>query len=209
MKTGHTNQIHMLRYTITEQFRHGMEVSNLAYDLAKELEVPEETCRELAVAGILHDIGKVPLSGYGKEDTLVVEELRVVRMHSELGYELLKGKGFSDFILDSIHFHHENYDGSGYPKNLSGEQIPYGARILRICDVYSALTSDRPYRKSFDRDTAIELMIDEVKNFDMEMFLAFQRVVHNKERQPIHLENIDQMILESSEKSMGKMCGEI
>ena len=62
--------------------------------------------------------------------------------------------------------------------NLEGKKIPVGARIIRVCDVFSALSSDRPYRKAFDMETVMELMIDEVKNFDMEVFLAFQKVVH-------------------------------
>ena len=64
----------------------------------------------------------------------------------------------------------------------AGEEIPIGARILRVCDVYAALISDRPYRKGFDISTVMELMIDEVKNFDMQVFLAFQRVVHKDEK---------------------------
>ena len=63
-------------------------------------------------------------------------------------------------------------------ENLSGEEIPLGARILRVCDVFSALISDRPYREAFDIDTAVELMIDEVKNFDMKIFVCFQKVIH-------------------------------
>ena len=59
-----------------------------------------------------------------------------------------------------------------------GEDIPLGARIIRVCDVFAALISDRPYRKSFDMDTAVELMIEEVKNFDMKIFLAFMRLLH-------------------------------
>lgn len=189
------HQLHMLRYTLTEQVVHGMEVSNLAYDVGRELGLSEEMCHELAVAGIVHDIGKIPLSGYVEgDDTLVVEEMRFVRMHAQLSYELLKDRGYSDFILQAILYHHENMDGSGYPDNLSGEEIPYGARILRICDVYSALTSDRPYRRAFDRDTAVELMIDEIKNFDMEIFIAFLRVVHDHPQRAIHLESIEGII---------------
>ena len=75
-------------------------------------------------------------------------------------------------------YHHENYDGTGYPGNLYGENIPIGARILRVSDVFSALISDREYRSAFDVETAVEMMIDEVENFDMKIFLAFQRVVH-------------------------------
>ena len=93
-----------------------------------------------------------------------------MRMHSTLGYEELKDQGYSEFVLESILYHHENYDGTGYPDNLIGDQIPIGARILRVCDVFAALTSDRPYRTAFDVATVMELMIDEIKNFDMEVF---------------------------------------
>lgn len=165
---------------ITDELRHAVLVSNLAYDVAKELDLSEEFCYELALAGMLHDIGKPRLNGYiyGSENYLVVEELKYVRMHSQLGYEALKGQGYSDFVLECILYHHENYDGSGYPSNLRGDEIPLGARIIRVCDVYAALRADRPYRKAFDVETAMELMIEEVKNFDMRIFLAFQRVVH-------------------------------
>lgn len=172
----------ILEFNLSAELQHGVMVSNLAYAVAEELGLPHSVCYELAIAGMLHDIGKLKLTGYinGHErDALVIEELKYVRMHSTLGYEELKEQGgYSDFILQSILYHHENFDGSGYPTNKRGEEIPIGARILRVCDVYAALRSDRPYRKSFDMSTALELMIDEVKNFDMQVFLAFQRVVH-------------------------------
>jgi HD-GYP domain-containing protein (c-di-GMP phosphodiesterase class II) len=169
---------------VTEEVNHGIRVSNLAYYVAKGLKLPENMCHELAVAGMVHDIGKLRVSSYlyGRdENTLKIEETRYIQMHPYLGYELLMRYDFSDFIVESILYHHENYDGSGYPYNLEGEQIPFGGRILRVCDVYAALTSDRPYRKAFDKDTAVELMIEEVKNFDMKVFLAFQRVIHEEE----------------------------
>ena len=96
----------------------------------------------------------------------------------------------SDNICSMVLYHHENFDGSGYPFNLLGEEIPLGARILRVCDVFAALISDRPYRKAFDIDTAIQLLIEEVKNFDMRVFLAFQSVIHN-ERTLEELEEIE------------------
>jgi putative nucleotidyltransferase with HDIG domain len=173
----------ILEFDLSSELHHGMVVSNLAYAVSTELGLPHETCYQMAIAGMLHDIGKLKLTGYinGQEnDPLVIEELKYVRMHSSLGYEELKGQGYSDFVLESILYHHENYDGSGYPSNKSGEDIPLGARILRVCDVYAALSSDRPYRKAFDQDMVMELMIDEVKNFDMEVFLAFQKVVHKE-----------------------------
>jgi len=172
----------LLDFDLSEELNHGIAVSNLAYAVAAELGQDEEFCYQMAIAGMLHDIGKLKLTSYinGQEnDPLLIEELKYVRMHSSLGYEELKDQGYSELVLQSVLYHHENYDGSGYPSNLRGDSIPLGARILRVCDVYAALSSDRPYRKAFDVSTVIELMIDEIKNFDMEVFLAFQRVVHN------------------------------
>ena len=174
----------ILDFDLSAELNHGVVVSNLAYAVAVEMGLDEEFCYQMAIAGMLHDIGKLKLTGYinGQErDPLLIEELKYVRMHSSLGYEELKDQGYSDIVLQSILYHHENYDGSGYPSNLRGDSIPLGARILRVCDVYAALSSDRPYRRAFDVSTVIELMIDEIKNFDMEVFLAFQRVVHNNE----------------------------
>lgn len=170
-------------YRIDDLMMHGVCVSNLAYLISKELGCDKIFCDKMAMAGIVHDIGKVKIYTYiyGNEDdsTLTVEKLRFIRMHSELGYDILSDEGFDDEILKAVLYHHENYDGSGYPGNLTGENIPLSARILRVCDVFAALISDRTYRKAFDVDTAVELMIDEVKNFDMQIFLAFMRVIHD------------------------------
>ena len=107
------------------------------------------------------------------------------------GYEILKREGYPEEIQKMVLHHHENMDGSGYPDNLSGEKIPLGARIIRVCDVYAALLSDRPYRKGFDQDTAIQLMIEEIKNFDMKIFLTFQRVIHEENNMEIILPPIE------------------
>ena len=173
-----------LEFDLSAELKHGIAVSNLAYALGQELNLPHEKCYDLAIAGMLHDIGKLKLRSYinGQEsDPLVIEELKYVRMHSSLGYEELKDQGYSDFVLETILYHHENYDGSGYPSNLAGNEIPIGARILRVCDMFCALSQDRSYRKAFDKQTVMELMIDEIKNFDLEIFLAFQRVVHTRQ----------------------------
>lgn len=162
---------------------HAMCVSDLAGKLARELGLPEEDVKEIALAGMVHDIGKLKISRYiygRKEDTMKIEESRYIRRHAQLGEQILRKQGMSDNICNMVLYHHENFDGSGYPFNLRGEEIPLGARILRVCDVFSALISDRPYRKAFDINTATLLLIDEVKNFDMRVFLAFQSVIHNE-----------------------------
>ena len=171
-KTAAGSQQRILEFDLASELHHGMLVSNLAYAVAEEMGLPHEQCYELASY----------INGQ-EQDPLVIEELKYVRMHSALGYEELKGQGYSDFVLESILYHHENDDGSGYPSNKAGNDIPIGARILRVCDVYAALISDRPYRRGFDISSVMELMIDEVKNFDMQVFLAFQRVVHNGDGQ--------------------------
>ena len=186
----YVNKKHLLTYTLDDQEVHAMRVSNLAYAIGRELGLDEDTCQSLFDAGLLHDIGKEKLRSYVYEEAqnpLMVEEMKYVRMHATLGYEILRERGYPEFILQSVLHHHENMDGSGYPDNLRGEEIPYGARILRVCDVFAALISDRPYRKSFDKATAIELMIEEIKNFDIKVFLAFQRVIHRHDYQKMEL----------------------
>lgn len=171
-------------YNLTEELEHGVYVSCLVRELTKELELEEEASYQLTLAGLLHDIGKLKLANYiyGQEkieSPLVIEEMKYVRMHPMLSYEILEERGiYSDLVLDSVRYHHENYDGSGYPSNLKGEEIPLGARIIRVCDVYAALTTDRPYRKRFSAEESVSLMIDEINHFDLKIFLAFQRVVH-------------------------------
>jgi HD-GYP domain-containing protein (c-di-GMP phosphodiesterase class II) len=165
-----------------EAIDHGILVANLGLRLSEELGFDNNFCSEIAKAGIVHDIGKLQISSllYGrKEGVLRIEEIKYVRRHPTLGYNYLKEKniGTEDFRNIILH-HHENYDGSGYPDNIKGDLIPVGSRILRICDVYAALVSERPYRAAFDKNASMELMIDEVKNFDMNFFLAFMRIVH-------------------------------
>jgi putative nucleotidyltransferase with HDIG domain len=164
-----------------EAIDHGILVSNIAVLLSKELGMDDDFCYMMAQAGMVHDVGKLKLGKYlyGRADSLVIEEMKYVRMHPTIGLNILKSYGYSDTILEAVYHHHENYDGSGYPDNLKGDAIPYGARILRTCDVFAALVSQRRYRSAFDLDTAMELMIEEVKNFDMQIYLAFVRVVNS------------------------------
>lgn len=165
------------------EIAHGIEVSRLAGMLAKELKLESSFCHDIEVAGMLHDIGKLRASTYlygGDDETLNVEKMRYVRMHPGLGYEVVKNEGYPDRVCEMILHHHENYDGTGYPNNMIGEEIPLGARILRVCDVFVALISDRPYRKAFDSQTAVELLIEEVRHFDMKVFLPFQSIIHDE-----------------------------
>lgn len=168
---------------LEEAIDHGILVSKLAYLLAKEAGCDEDFCYTMSNAGLLHDIGKLRLGKYlyaSDRNTMIVEEMKYIRMHSDIGFDILKKYGYNEEILDAILCHHENYDGSGYPQNLKGDQIPLGARILRICDVYAALISDRRYRCSYQKEAAIQLMIEEVKNFDMKLFLHFLGIIYTE-----------------------------
>lgn len=163
--------------------KHGVLVANLTYALAKEYGMSEAEAYELKVAAMVHDIGKLKLSEYlyGRtNESLPEEEKKYMSMHSKISYDVLKKYDYSDNIMEVVLSHHECYDGSGYPNGLVGEDIPIGARILKVTDEFAALISDRPYRKAFDIDTAVSIMIDEVKNFDMKAFILFQRLIHEE-----------------------------
>lgn len=173
-----------LQDSFGEAILHGIVVSNLAYFVGKEMGFSEEQCHNLAVAGMLHDIGKLRLRSYvyeEKEAKLNIDEMRYVRLHSTLGYAILKEHGYNDDVLSAVLYHHENADGSGYPNNLKNEDIPWNARVLRVCDAFGALIANRAYRSAFDIETAQTIMIEEVKNFDMQVFLAFQKVTQSED----------------------------
>jgi len=172
----------------SEAICHGMIVSELAILVARELRCDEKFCNDIAMAGMLHDIGKLKLSEElhrERSEAMVVEKMKYVRMHAKFSRDILSAKDFNNDILSMIYHHHENYDGSGYPDNISGTDIPLGARIIRVCDVYAALISDRSYRKAFSEKVAVELMIDEARHFDIKVFLAFQRVIHSDEYEKV------------------------
>lgn len=163
--------------------KHGVLVANLTYALAKEYGMSEAEAYELKVAAMVHDIGKLKLSEYlyGRtNESLPEEEKKYMSMHSKISYDVLKKYDYSDNIMEVVLSHHECYDGSGYPNGLVGEDIPIGARILKVTDEFAALISDRHYRKAFDIDTAVSIMIDEVKNLDMKAFILFQRLIHEE-----------------------------
>ena len=181
--SGNKKRVRIIKLSLAKEISHGICVSNLSYRVARELGFSEERCHDLAVAGFLHDVGKLELKKYlygREEDTLTVEEMKYVRMHADLSAEVLRRCGYPEDMVEWVHCHHENCDGSGYPGNLTKEEIPLEARIIRICDVFAALTSNRVYRKAFDVDTAVELMIEEAKNYDLKVFLAFLKVIHEE-----------------------------
>ena len=152
-----------IRETVCSEMHHALEVSNMAVLISKELGKDEKFCDDIAVAGVLHDIGKLRVNRYvysdESDDTLVVEQMKYVRMHSAYSRDILRDANYPENVIEAVYHHHENYDGSGYPDGLKGTDIPEMSRILRTCDVFSALITNRSYRKAFDKKTAMAIMI--------------------------------------------------
>ena len=150
-----------IQVSLDDSIEHGIVVSNLAYN-----------------------VGKVRLNFYmneKEEQILAVDETRYLRMHSTIGHSILVEHGYDNIVLDAVLYHHEHYDGTGYPSNLKRDEIPLVGRIMHVCDIFGALIANRDYREGFSVETALEVMIEEVKNFDMKVFLAFQRVAFSEE----------------------------
>ena len=162
---------------------HSVRVAAYSREIARRYGKSQKEQEDIYYIGLLHDIGKIgiPDEIITKNTTLSDREYLMVKTHPQIGGDILKNISEIPYIDVGARWHHERYDGTGYPKNLAGEQIPFEARIIRVCDVFVALISDRPYRKAFPVEVAIEMMIDEVKNFDMRIFLAFQRLTGSKE----------------------------
>ncbi len=128
---------------------------------------------------LLHDIGKmgVPDSILLKPGKLTLEEWQVMYQHPKLAYDMLAPINFLRPALDIPYCHHEKWDGTGYPRGLKGKGIPASARIFAVVDVYDALTSDRPYRKAWTKEKALEYIRDQSgKHFDPEVVETFLKL---------------------------------
>jgi putative nucleotidyltransferase with HDIG domain len=163
---------------------HSENVMNIADDIARELSIDEKMIGSIRDAGLLHDIGKIGIPGYilNKPGPLTYEEFNgIMKTHSTLGANIVRDVPFLRDLYKLILYHHEHYDGKGYPDGLRGEQIPLGARILHVADAFEAMTSNRPYRNSLGRTEAIHRLKNESgKQFDPSIIAAFMRVARKK-----------------------------
>ncbi|MGZ4430305.1 MAG: HD-GYP domain-containing protein, partial [Gaiellales bacterium] len=159
---------------------HSRRVAVLAVQVGEAMGLSRSAVRRLAVAGLVHDIGKlqVPESILNKPGRLTGEEFAVIRTHPGQGAELLlRLGGFGDEV-PIVLAHHERFTGGGYPQGISGDEIPLEARILTACDVFDALTSSRSYREPWPVERAVELLRDESgTTFDPACVEALLRVV--------------------------------
>ncbi len=157
-------------------FLHSFAVSALMVTFGRNLGLGEHDVRLLGVGGLVHDLGKMalPHTILSKTTKLTPEEIAIVRTHPQRGYQLISRiESTPHQVLDICLYHHEKFDGSGYPHRLAGEKIPYMARIGAICDVYDALTTVRPYKRAWSQAEAIRLMMNSPGHFDPDLLAAF------------------------------------
>ena len=162
-------------------YMHSVAVCALMVALAKQINLNEEHTRSAGMAGLLHDLGKaaIPLAVLNKPGKLTDEEFTVIQSHPVHGYLMLKeGGSVEDAVLDACRHHHEKMDGSGYPDKLKGEEISLIARMTAICDVYDAITSDRPYKSGWDPSESLRRMAEWTSDhFDARLFQAFVKSI--------------------------------
>jgi putative nucleotidyltransferase with HDIG domain len=145
-----------MRDHVTDEHTH--RVADLAVALARKMGVPEADIGHVRRGALLHDIGKMALpdSILQKTESLTEDEWKAMRTHPEKAYELLSHIEYLAPALNIPYCHHERWDGTGYPRELKGEEIPLVARLFAVVDAYDAITSDRPYRKSWSKETALQ-----------------------------------------------------
>jgi putative nucleotidyltransferase with HDIG domain len=142
---------------------HIRRVQHSSVALAKALGVhDEQTIKAIEAAALLHDTGKlaVPEHILNKPGKLTSSEFDQMKRHVDVGADILSAIDFPYPVVPIVRCHHENWDGSGYPRGVRGDDIPIGARILSVVDCYDALTSDRPYRRALDREAAIAILLE-------------------------------------------------
>jgi diguanylate cyclase (GGDEF)-like protein len=163
--------------------RHSEDVTEYALWIAEELRLPQATMRVIHVGGLLHDVGKigVPDEILRKPGRLSAEEWEVMKRHPHLGALIVGGVPDMAAILDAVRYHHERWDGHGYPEGLAGEAIPLLGRILAVADAFSAMTTDRPYRKGIAWDVALaEIRANIGTQFDPTLARAFLRAAEQR-----------------------------
>jgi HD-GYP domain-containing protein (c-di-GMP phosphodiesterase class II) len=168
-----------MRDRVTEG--HTKRVTEMALNLARTMGMSDSDLVHMRRGILLHDMGKmgIPDDILLKPDSLTEEEWKIMHMHPQYAFEMLSPISYLRPALDIPGSHHEKWDGTGYPRGLKGEQIPMAARIFAVVDVFDALTSDRPYRKAWPKDKAIQYILNEKgKFFDPRVVEVFMSLKH-------------------------------
>ncbi|HBI23857.1 MAG TPA: hypothetical protein DDX84_06605 [Nitrospiraceae bacterium] len=165
---------------------HYEAVCKTVQQIAQEFHLSDNEKRTLRIAAMISDIGAlhIPAETLLKPGPLNEEEWKVVKTHPELSVKLLSNVLNIQDVLPAIQFHHEHYDGSGYPSGLKGDEIPLLARILSIADAYHAMTSVSPYRRKLSREETInELRFDSGKKYDPRIVEVFIETLYSQEKE--------------------------
>lgn len=160
-------------------YLHSMAVCGLMISLGKTLGLDEQQQRRVGMGGLLHDVGKaaVPLEILNKPGRLTPEEMAIMRQHPIVGAQILMEADADEDLVDITLHHHEKLDGSGYPHGLKGEEISLFSHMAAVCDVYDAVTSDRPYRKGWTPAEAMHNMLSWRGHFDTKLLQTFVRSI--------------------------------
>jgi putative nucleotidyltransferase with HDIG domain len=168
-----------------DEYTHGHSENVMKYTmiLAKHMGLPDPELELVKYAGLLHDIGKIGISEaiLNKAAKLTSIEFSEIKKHPELGARIISDVPFLKSLVPMVLHHHEYFNGLGYPDGISGDVIPFGARILSVSDAYEAMTSDRPYRKSLPKEVAFKILMDERgKQFDPTIVDAFVDIMQKE-----------------------------
>lgn len=173
---------------------HIVRVETYARAIAGELSLPEAEVDAVAAAALLHDIGKLAVPEYilRKRGPLTPEEMAKMRRHPELGAEIISNIRFAYPVADAVRYHHERYDGTGYPQGLVGRDIPLAARILAVADVFDAYTSERHHASAQPYEAAIQLLDAESgRQFDPEIVSAWKNIYSDVVKQVVRRQQAD------------------
>jgi len=162
-------------------YRHSVDVGMLTIMLGKAMNLSKENLMDLGKSAFFHDLGKmfVPLEILNKEGRLTDKEYDIMKKHTQLGYDFVRDILFENKAVTSgVLFHHEKFDGTGYPHGLKGLDIPSFGRMIAVADVYDALGTDRPYRRAFSPSESYEAILAQAgTSFDPEIVLAFRDTI--------------------------------
>lgn len=160
--------------------KHGEDMISLATQIGKKLNLSDKEIDDIKHAAILHDLGKVGISDniLHRKGKLTKTEYEKIKKHPVIGAEIIRCVHFLKDVVPTVLYHHERYDGLGYVRGLKGEEIPLGARIIAVADVYQALISDRPYRKALSREEALRIIQNDAgAKFDPKIVKVFVEIM--------------------------------
>ncbi|SFB20170.1 MULTISPECIES: HD-GYP domain-containing protein [unclassified Bacillus (in: firmicutes)] len=170
----------------TYTMNHSENVARVALDIARGMNLPKKVCEGIYIGGLLHDIGKIgiPERVLSKSGKLTDDEYEIIKNHTFIGYQIINHISYfaENGVLDIVLYHHERYDGRGYPEGLKGEQIPIAARIMAIADTFDAMTSKRVYREELDLQYALsEIRTQRGTQFDPDIVDVFLGLYEERE----------------------------